>query len=167
MSYARCDDRCPDGSITELRRRLSAEVRVHIGQEFPIFQDIDDIKWGQSWEDRINESLDDVTFLIPIVTPSFLNSCACRAELKRFLHRERALKRRDLILPVYYIECPNLHDQRKVAQDVLVGALLRRNYVDWRDLRLKPFTAVTVRKRLTKLAVHIRDALYRVGQPER
>src|SRR5215211_1349059 len=97
MSYAHSDD--TDRHLTTFRERLSQEVQVQTGLEFPIFQDIKDIHWGQTWQQRINNSLDEITFLIPIITPSFFKSDACRAELKRFVEREKRLGRNDLILP--------------------------------------------------------------------
>lgn len=104
MSYAHVDD--ADGRLTELRKLLSTETQVQTGDEFPIFQDRDDILWGQSWDERIEKSLDEVTFLIPIVTPSFFNSKNCRGELQRFLEREKKLGRNDLVLPIYYVTSP-------------------------------------------------------------
>src|SRR4029077_1089262 len=105
MSYVRFDDEHEDGRLTEFRQRLSGEVRLQTGSDFRIFQDRKDIAWGQQWQERIDESLDAVTFLVPILTPSFFKSEACRGELERFLDREKQLKRNDLILPVYYVNC--------------------------------------------------------------
>ena len=70
MSYVHSDDKY--GQLTTLRERLSDEVQMQIGTEFPIFQDRKDIQWGQNWKERIENSLDETTFLIPIITPSFL-----------------------------------------------------------------------------------------------
>ena len=58
---------------------------------------------GKQWQERIDESFDAVIFLVPILTPSFFKSEACRNELERFLDREKQLNRYDLILPVYYV----------------------------------------------------------------
>ena len=91
MSYVHSDDKY--GHLTQFRERLSDEVRMQTGEEFPIFQDRKDIWWGQNWKERIEESLDEVTFLISIITPSFFNSQACREELELFLEREKKLKR--------------------------------------------------------------------------
>ena len=82
MSYVRSDDQHDDGRLTQLRERLSAEVRMQTGEEFPIFQDRDDIQWGQSWRLRIEESVDEVTFFIPIITPSFFRSEGCPRALE-------------------------------------------------------------------------------------
>lgn len=161
MSYVRSVDEHDEGRLTELRKRLSGEVRVQTGQEFPIFQDRNDILWGQQWKERIDESLDEVTFLIPIITPGFFKSDVCGDELRKFLEREKKLGRNDLILPVYYVDCPLLNDKEKRATDELAETVAERQYADWRDLRFEPLTSSQVCRVLAKLAVQIRDALER------
>jgi F-box protein 11 len=91
MSYARVDDEYEDGLVSQLRQRLSGAVRAQTGEVFPIFQDREDIQWGQHWRQRIEEALDAVSLLIPIMTPSFFKSSACREEVTRFLEREEQL----------------------------------------------------------------------------
>ncbi|HUY76182.1 MAG TPA: toll/interleukin-1 receptor domain-containing protein, partial [Ktedonobacterales bacterium] len=103
MSYAQFNDRHDDGFLTQLREKLSGEVQAQTGQPFHIFQDRKDIRWGQQWRERIEDSLDSATLLIPIITPSYLLSEPCRNEFQRFLQREAKLNRNDLILPIYYI----------------------------------------------------------------
>ncbi len=68
---------------------VSEEVSVQTGEDFEVFQDRDAILWGQNWKERIEDSLNEVTFLIAIITPSFFRSPHCRNELKRFIDRER------------------------------------------------------------------------------
>ena len=165
MSYVHSDDN--RGRLTEFRERLGDEVRVQIGEEFLIFQDRKDIQWGENWKKRIDESLDEVTFLTPIITPSFFKSHACRDELQRFLAREKELKRDDIVLPVYYVDCPLLNDEEKRAGDELAQAIFAHQYADWRDLRFEPFTSPQVGKTLARLAVQIRDALERVQASEK
>ena len=165
MSYVQSDDN--RGRLTEFRERLGDEVRVQIGEEFLIFQDRKDILWGQNWKKRIEGSLDEVTFLIPIVTPSFFNSSACRDELERFLEREKKLGRNDLILPTYFIDCPLLNDEDKRTGDELAQAIFAHQYADWRKLRFNPFDSQEVREALAELGVQIRDALERVQSSEK
>ena len=97
MSYAHSDNKY--GYLTTFGERLSAEVEIQTGVEFPIFQDRKDIQWGEHWQQRIENALDEITFLIPIITPSFFKSESCRVELKRFLEREKKLGRNDLDSP--------------------------------------------------------------------
>jgi parallel beta-helix repeat protein len=160
LSYVHDDDKY--GHITKLRERLEDEVRMVVGVEFPIFQDRKDIQWGQSWKTRLEESIDEVTFLIPVITPSFFNSQYCRDELQRFLEREQKLGRSDLILPVYFIDTPLLNEEEMRAENELAQAVASRQYADWRELRFEPFTNPQVGKTLEHLARQIRDALPRV-----
>ncbi len=161
LSYVHTDDKY--GHISIFHQRLSDEVQVHTGEEFPIFLDRNDIKWGQNWKERIEESVNEVTFLIPIITPSFFNSPACRNELQKFLEREKKLKREDLILPVYYVGCPLLDDEEKRRHDELAELIAGRQHADWRELRLEPFTNPRVPKTLAQLAIQIREALGRIA----
>jgi F-box protein 11 len=153
--------------LTEFCQRLSGEVRLQSGSEFSIFQDRKDIAWGQRWQERIDDSLDEVTFLVPILTPSFFKSDACRSELERFLDREKQLKRNDLILPVYYVNCAVLNEAAKRDADPLAKAIASRQYADWRELRFEPFTSPQVGKTLAKMATQIVEALDRADQSQR
>jgi len=148
MSYAHIDN--DDDRLTEFRKRLSKEVGKYTGDEFPIFQDTD-IEWGQNWKERIENSLDEVTFFIPIITPSFIKSNNCQKELLIFRDREKKLKRNDLILPVYYIEV--------MQQDEIDRIAGYPQYVDWKTLRFESFGSTKVRKAMANLAVQVRNAL--------
>jgi hypothetical protein len=162
MSYVHFDDEHENRRLTKLRELLSAEVRAQTGKDFSIFQDRYDIAWGQAWQERINESIDSATLFIPIITPSFFTSAACRDELSRFLRREQQLHRNDLILPLYYIDTPLIDEQAKRAADALAEAVAMHNYADWRDFRFKPLSSPRVRKEIARLATQIRDAIKRM-----
>jgi Right handed beta helix region/TIR domain len=147
--------------LSQFRERLAAEVQVQTGEEFIIFQDRKDIAWGQNWQVRIDEALDAVTLLIPIITPGFFRSQPCRDEITRFLERERRLGREDLILPVYYVSTPELDDPQRRDADELAGVLASRQFADWREFRHEPFTSPVVRRALDQLAGRMRDSFWR------
>jgi hypothetical protein len=162
MSYTRFDDQHDGGHLTSLRESLSNAVQAATGEPFPIFQDIADIEWGQQFAERITEALNTALFLIPIITPSFLKSAYCREELQQFLQREADLGRSDLVLPIYYIECPELEDPSRRSNDELAQTLAARQRIDWRELRFEAFDAREVRKTISAMATQIRDALERL-----
>src|SRR5512147_285233 len=165
LSYVRDDDEHEGGRLTQFRELLSREVRMQTGEEFPIFQDRKDIRWGQNWKQRLDDSLDAVTFLIPLIAPGFFRSKPCRDELARFLAREKSLGRSDLVPPVYYINCPTLNDEVKRAGDDLAQAIYEHQYADWRELRFEPFTAPEMRRQIAKLATQIGEAIARFSPP--
>lgn len=165
MSYVHSDDRY--GHVKNFHERLSHEVKTLVGLEFPIFLDSEDIRTGQTWQRRIDEALDESLFFIPILTPSFFNSDYCRAELRRFLERERKVKRDDLIFPVYFVDTRALNEEELRAEDDLASVIASRQYADWRNLRHEPLTNPLVGRALEKLAMQIRDALPRVKKPRK
>jgi len=160
MSYVRFDDAHEDGQLSAFRERLAGEIRIQTGHEFPIFQDRNDIAWGQNWRQRIEETLDEVTLLLVIVTPGLFHSPACRDEMARFRERERELGRTDLILPVYYVSAREMDDPDLRKADDLASLLWSRQYADWREFRFEPLTSPVVRKALAALATRMRDAYY-------
>ena len=161
MSYVQLDDKHEGGRLSEFRERLSGEVRIQTGEEFPIFQDRSDVEWGQKWKERAEGSIDAATFLIPIVTPALFKSKQCRAELERFLERERKLGREDLILTVHYVPCPELLDEDKRQGDKLAMTLADRQWADWRQLRFEPFGSSEARREVARMAQQIVEALNR------
>jgi cobaltochelatase CobT len=49
LSYAHFDDNFENGKLRTFAERLSGEVQLQWGEEFPIFIDRNDLKWGQQW----------------------------------------------------------------------------------------------------------------------
>jgi hypothetical protein len=141
MSYTRADDDYEGGALTRLREQLERAIRALSGRSIRIFQDVEGINLGQNIQQRIAESLNETFLLLPIITPSYLTSDWCREEFQRFLQRERALGRNDLIIPIYYLDVPRLsaamqHPARaQPSDDAIINELAPRLAADWRHLR--------------------------------
>jgi len=161
LSYAHFNDDLDDGYLTEFKGRLALEVQAQTGEPFPIFQDRADLFWGEVGQAQIERQIQSVTFLLPVLTPSFFRSTYCRKEIQAFLDHEQRLGRTDLILPLYYIQCREIEDETARASDPLVQVLANRQYHDWRRLRHRSLNTTTARDRLTDLARQIEIALYR------
>lgn len=155
LSYARSDDENENGRISELRERLSAEVQMQTGKVFPIFQDREDISTGRRWWSSIEESIVSTRLLIAIITPSFLRSETCRREVRLFANREQVLNCDELIVPILYVQTPQLYD----LDDDIAGDLIQRNYFDWVDLRFEDSDTNTYRKGIASLAGQIIAAI--------
>ena len=158
LSYARLDDQYEDGRVTEFRSRLENAVRQWTGERgFQIFQDTEDIRWGQKWEGRIEEALEDVLILIPIMTPLYFSSEASRWEYELFLKREEKLGRKDLILPVYWLNCDILEDRRRRDADPWAKGLSNHQRVDWSKFRATSFDTPEMRQAFDGLALAIKQ----------
>ena len=156
LSYTRFDDR--RGDIRRFCEHLEDAVREVTGEPFEIFQDVDDIEVGERWSDKLDEMLAETRFFIPILTPSYFNSAACRDELQKFLRAEEKAGRRDLILPIYYIRCPVLEDKELRRADDLATAIHQRQRWEWRELRHYSFRSRNVRLKIEALGEAIATA---------
>jgi hypothetical protein len=159
MSYARPDDQQNGDFFNRFRDRLSNEIRAQTGEEFQIFQDTEDIRWGQYFQDRVEDTAQALTFFIPVITPDFFRCEYCRDELRKFLRREEALHRNDLILPMYYVESDTLTNQTKRTSDSLAQVIAMRASFDWRALQGQSLDASEAQFLLEDMAKHIRDSL--------
>ena len=161
LSYAHRDDSHYGGAITKFGEQLSSAISVAIGEDFSIFQDRQDITWGEHWPSKLEQGLAGSRFLIPILSPSFFTSDYCRREMSEFLEIERATGRQDLILPIYFVSTPFLEIPTKRDGDPLAKAISERQYRDWRELRYVPFNDYTVRRALDSLAEELVQTLER------
>jgi len=157
MSYAHFDDDHDDQWLSKFIQRLSAEVRSKTGVEFPIFQERKDIAWGQHWQSRIEETIEEVALFIPILTPSYFKSENCRAELRRFLQNERDRGRQDLVLPLHYVTVDELANPARTKADADMGVLTSRQIRDVRTLRNKSLRSAACRKALETLAEQLKN----------
>ena len=157
FSYVHQDDEHDQGRLTKIREWFEGEISAQTGEPFEIFQDRDDISWGDAWEDRINGALDGSTFLIAVITPRFLKSAYCRKEFLRFAKREKELGRNDLILPLLYMDTQGLDD----PDDEIAVTISSHQYADWRNLRFEPWTNPDVRRRLSELSKTVCDTMPR------
>ena len=159
LSYTRLDDEFFAGAISALRRRLELAVQVETGEEFKIFQDVDAIAFGEHWPSRLDEALARVRLLIPILTPRWFKSPACRDELTRFLAHEAAAGSKELILPIYYVETALLEDPALRALDPLAQAIHERQRADWRELAGHDVASAALLKPIRALARRVGAAL--------
>jgi CheY-like chemotaxis protein len=166
LSYTRLDDEFFGGAITSLRRLLELGVQVVTGDRtFNIFQDVDGIEFGQQWQKRLNETLATSRFLIPIVTPLFFKSDACRDELRRFIEHEQSVGRDDLILPIYFVTTPVLERPELLKNDALAGEIARRQRYDWRVSAELPPNDPQIRRAVRELAEKVGTAMARTVGP--
>jgi formylglycine-generating enzyme required for sulfatase activity len=161
LSYVHRDDTYSNGKISLLRDMLIEAYEALTGEELAVFQDRDNIEWGQHWPDALDEAIAGSKFLIPIVTPRFFGSPHCRDELDKFLEQERAARRKDLVLPVYWIDSPLMNDPPAKPADAagrLASVIHQRQYKDWRTLRLHDFSERLVIEEIEALARAIEKA---------
>lgn len=170
-SYARQDEESARGKLSSLRARLQGELQQQYGRDqIRIFQDVAAIAPGDSWDRELRDAIQNSTFLVPIITPAFLESEWCCQEIKLFLAREAELnaahpqlKDRSRIFPIHYIDISNAEP---FDPDVL-PLLQTRQWLDFRSMRFSPEDDPKVQMTLSTLAQGMNELLQvRVELPE-
>jgi hypothetical protein len=163
-SYVIADDSHERGRIARLRDRLQQSVHFHTGFSFEIFLDKNKIGWGQRWEERIRDSLNDALLLFPIITPSYFSSKSCRDEFLAFEERQRRLGRDDLILPIYYLSADPLEgglERLDDSQAAIGRYLLAHQYEDFRSFRTSDEADRSYVQAVERLGLRVAEALRR------
>jgi TIR domain len=154
-SYVHDDDDDDGGRISQLATLLRQRIRMRTGEKFLIFQDKTELGWGDDWKARINEALLATTFFIPIITPSYFLSEACREELLAFASNATALGLTELIMPIYYVDVPALNVPADPADEMMVALVKRFHRVNWRVHALEDPQSGTHRTAVDDLATRI------------
>ncbi|WP_328651429.1 toll/interleukin-1 receptor domain-containing protein [Micromonospora sp. NBC_00330] len=153
-SYAHEDDRLDSGGIRSLAKHLADEYSLITGQELGIFVDRTAMQWGEEWRRRIDDTLDAVSFFIPIVTPRYFTRTECRKELIAFHSSAQNLGASELLLPILYAPIPEFGSSNP---DELIVLASRYQYVDWRDYRLTGGGSPQYRRAVHELAQRLFD----------
>ena len=162
MSYACQDNTNYEQRITkwfydELSRRVDL-----LGGNFEFFLDSEDLGWGENWKRRLEASVREANFFMPIITARYFEREWCRQELEWFIAREQSLGRDDLILPIYFIDSDRFEELKRQG-DELANAIANHQLVDLREHRQKMRSAAAVRDRhIEELARRLLDALKRI-----
>ncbi|WP_408591274.1 toll/interleukin-1 receptor domain-containing protein [Novosphingobium sp.] len=162
-SYARSDDIASDGRLSQLRSQLADELQQLYGRrKINIWQDVPSIAPGTEWNKSIDEAIAKSTFLVPILTPAFVESSICCQEFKKFIARENEifqihpeLQGRRRIFPINYIDTT---DADPCDPDVL-AELEKLQFIDFTQLRLADDKPFEVRRALVSLAKELNSLL--------
>lgn len=130
-SYVHADDTSENGRILRLSELIKEQYALLTGVDLKIFVDRD-IEWGQEWKRRIDESLQVTTFFIPILTPRYFLSEACRKEFLDFVGAAKALGVSEYLLSLVYV---SIADLKPESVDVVKSTAASMQYINWNEVR--------------------------------
>lgn len=154
-SYVREDDEGDHNRITALAADLKERYRLHTGEELELFVDRTHIRWGNEWQERIDLAIAGTTFFIPIITPSYFRSTACRGELLKFDRVAEASGLTRLLLPIYWVEVPELENEPKSSRDEAIRIVAKYQREDFRLISLKDRDSSEYRSAVARLAAEL------------
>lgn len=155
-SYVHDDDQASFGKIVQLGRDLKLQYEMITGTSVDLFVDRDSLEWGDAWESVIHSHLGKVAFFIPVITPAYFKSVACRTEIERFAERTSIEGLKGLLLPILWVPSRELDDA--ASSDPLVQVVKDRQWEDWTSLRHEARGSSAYSRTLEKMAERIRRA---------
>jgi hypothetical protein len=102
VSYARIDDKATYGRILQLIDGVADTYQSMTGQTVGTFKDVESIKPGDNWRDRIRLGLSASSIFLAFISPAYLRSINCREELSEFLAFLDANASTRLIIPLIF-----------------------------------------------------------------
>ena len=161
-SYVQADDEAEDGRIISLSKQLRGQFRLQTAEDLSLFVDRESLEWGAEWEARIDDAIAGTTFFIPVITPSFFKSQACRRELLKFSREAQRLGLEQLLLPVYWVTVPELEEDPENSPDEAIRLIARYQWRDLREARLEDESSSMFRKSVFGLASELATRAARV-----
>jgi tetratricopeptide (TPR) repeat protein len=168
ISYARKDN--ARGRVTELVERIKADHRAFSGGgELRCFFDLEAIKAGDPWPQRIQQGLREARVLLVFLSPRYIERRFCQMEFIEFLKHEAAHGLLDEgVTPIYFVEVPGWEDpdfERQAAE--WIRDLRLRQHIDlrpWFDEGVEALREAAIQNRMEELNRQIRDRLDRIGR---
>lgn len=160
-SYVHRDDERDLGRVVQLAHDIVDGYEGLTAEAIELFLDRDTLSWGDDWGERVNSALSDVAFFIPVLTPMYFKSPECRRELQFFIDATERLGTQRLILPLLYIEVPELHNQD--SRDPLVRSIQKIQWKPWTELAFEELASSAYRRGVRELATEL---VVRVGEVE-
>jgi TIR domain len=152
-SYTRADDEGDHGRVQSLAQQLVSQFRLATGGDvLDLFMDRTDIRWGDEWKARIEGAIAGTTFFIPVITPSYFRSQACRDELFQFAREAEKAGLERLLMPIYWRTVPDLEEAPEESPDAAIRLVHHANYEDLRSARLEDEESAVFRKAVDTLA---------------
>lgn len=159
-SYVHDDDVAERGRLTVLAEDVGKQFEMLTAEKLSLFVDKDQIAWGENWKDKIDFGLASVAYFIAIITPRYFLSPECRRELQTFSERATALGLKELVLPIIYVDVPEIRSG--APADNLVAMVQTYQWEDWREIRFSDLDSGQYRKAVFDLASKLADANRRV-----
>lgn len=133
LSYARIDEKSSYGRILKLANDVANSYESITGKTVGLFKDVESIKPGDDWRDRIRLGLSDSSIFLAVISPAYLRSAACREELSEFLAFLDANSSTRLIIPLLFAASDRIANE--FGQDNLWGRLEQLQWLDISQLR--------------------------------
>lgn len=117
LSYVHKDDDYLGGGIVQFAKDLVEVYETLTGAPMGLFVDQENIAWGEPWDEKLLDGLEQTAFLLAAVSPRYLRSAQCQRELARF-RASAAADRARKVLPLEAVSLSHV-DRTDVTSQTL------------------------------------------------
>jgi len=161
LSYARVDDETSSGTpgdVSKFHAALELEMRRLWNRNCRIFIDRE-IQSGQRWREVLEQRLNEVNFMIVMLSRSFFESKECRAEVEAFIAKATSQGLEARIFPIL------VQDVTYVEADDFYLELMDRQNSDYITLKYKGSSSEEFRLFVAEVANQIFNTLREKPKP--
>ncbi|MDR6866578.1 hypothetical protein J2Y69_001171 [Microbacterium resistens] len=151
-SYAHADNERENDRILRLVELVRGEYELLTGTTIKIFTDRSKIAWGDDFRQKLEEALQETSFFIPILTPTYFLRDECRKEMSQFVRSAKALGLQQLLMSIRYIPVVDLTEQ---SADELKAVAASMQYESWDGMRLLDEHSAEHRIAVNRLAARL------------
>ncbi|MER7524993.1 TIR domain-containing protein [Microbacterium oxydans] len=151
-SYAHADNTRENDRILRLADLVRSEYELLTGTTIEIFTDRSKIAWGDDFRQKLDQALQETSFFIPILTPTYFLREECRKEMSQFVRSAKALGLQQLLLSIRYIPIVDLTEE---SPDELKAVAARMQYELWDGMRLVDEHSAEHRLAVNRLAARL------------
>lgn len=87
LSYCHADNEHLNNAMVMFAEAIADEYEFQFGSKLSLFVDRKSLRWGDDWRAVIERNIEETNFMMPCVTPRYLQSAACREEFLQFVGR--------------------------------------------------------------------------------
>lgn len=162
VAYVRADDEADGGRILQIARDIGHQFAAITANQLDLVIDQDHLRWGDGWRTTLTDAVTHANFLIAFISPRFFLSVECRRELELFLRTATEFGRRELVLPILYIDVPDLNED---SDDHLKQAIATIQRVDFTDVRFEDPGSSIYRRAVYNLALELSNRTNGLSDP--
>ncbi len=151
-SYAHADNTRENDRILRLADLVRSEYELLTGTTIEIFTDRSEIAWGDDFRQKLDQALQETSFFVPILTPTYFLREECRKELSQFVRSAKALGLQQLLMSIRYIPVVDLAEE---SPDELKAVAARMQYELWDGMRLLDEHSAEHRIAVNRLAARL------------
>ena len=133
VSYARIDDKSSYGRVSKMIDDIADTYQSITGQRVGVFKDVESIKPGDDWRDRIRLGLSASSIFLAFISPAYLRSANCREELSEFLAFLDSNSSTRLIVPLLFAASDRILNE--FSEDELWKRIGKLQWLDISEMR--------------------------------